>query len=163
MRKDGPVELRTRARRDLDRRGALTSGAALIAVVTATVTGCFAQEEDDMELTTVDALEDAVGEVWRDGGRRRLDELVDVDFEDLVVVPEGTPRARVNELAGGELVRGEHYQSSTQLFLFRSGARAVLAAMVVSDVFDGEVLSRTFGPEATLVGAGRSALVIIED
>lgn len=115
-----------------------------------------------MELTSGQEIDDAIVALWKDGGERALSEITGVAFEDLLVFPEGTPADRVNEAAGGELLSGRYYQSSTQLFLFRSGGRAVLAAMIASDVFEHEVQNATFGPEVRIVAPGDQQLITLE-
>lgn len=80
-----------------------------------------------------------------------------------MVFPEGTPAERVNEAAGGKLLNGKYFQSSTQLFLFRTGGRGVLAAMVSADVFEHEAQNATFGPEVRIIAPGDQQLVTLED
>lgn len=115
-----------------------------------------------MELTSGREIDDVVVELWKDGGEAALSGIVGVEFDDLLVFPEGTPAERVNEAAGGELLGGKYYQSSTQLFLFRAGGSAVLAAMISSDVFEHEIQNATFGPEVRIVAPGDQQLVTLE-
>lgn len=120
------------------------------------------EETDPMELTSGREIDDAIGTLWKDGGERALSDVVGVEFDELLVFPEGTPAERVNEAAGGELLNGKYYQSSAQLFLFRTDQRAVLAAMISSDVFEHEIQNATFGPEVRIVAPGDQQLVTLE-
>lgn len=115
-----------------------------------------------MELTSAPEIDEAIFALWKSGGERPLSEIVDVDFEELLVLPEGTSTERVNEAAGGKLLNGKYYQSSTQLFLFRADGRAVLAAMISSDVFEHEVQNATFGPYVRIVAPGGQTLITLE-
>ena len=115
-----------------------------------------------MELTSGKAIADAIGPLWEGGGERALADVVDVEFDELMVFPEATPAERVNEAAGTKLLTGKYYQSSTQLFLFRAGGAGVLAAMVSSDVFAHEVQNATFGPEVRIVAPGGKQLITLE-
>lgn len=144
------------------RRGALVL-APLVAG--ATVTGCGIgrpEAEGGLELTSGSEIDDAIGPLWEDGGERALADVVDVEFDQLMVFPEATPAERVNEAAGTTLLNGKYYQSSTQLFLFRAGGAGVLAAMVSSDVFAHEVQNATFGPEVRIVAPGEKQLITLE-
>lgn len=89
--------------------------------------------------------------------------MVDVGFDELLVFPEATPAERVNEAAGERLLTGEHYQSSAQLFIFRSGGRGFLASMVTSDVFVHEVQNATVGPDVRIIDPGREQLSVLVD
>ena len=158
-----PVSIR-RPRRGLrpSRRGALVL-AALVAG--ATVTGCGIgrpEAEGGLELTSGSEIDDAIGSLWEGGGERALADVVDAEFDQLMVFPETTPAARVNEAAGTTLLTGKYYQSSTQLFLLRAGGAGVLAAMVSSDVFAHEVQNATFGPEVRIVAPGGKQLITLE-
>ena len=115
-----------------------------------------------MELTSGKAIDGAIGPLWEQGGERALADVVDVEFDELMVFPEATPAERVNEAAGTRLLNGKYYQSSTQLFLFRAGGVGVLAAMVSSDVFAHEVQNATFGPEVRIVAPGGKQLITLE-
>ena len=115
-----------------------------------------------MELTSGKAIDGAIGPLWEQGGERALADVVDVEFDELMVFPEATPAERVNEAAGTRLLNGKYYQSSTQLFLFRAGGAGVLAAMVSSDVFAQEVQNATFGPEVRIVAPGGKRLITLE-
>ena len=118
-----------------------------------------------MELTSGKAIDGAIGPLWEQGGERALADVVDVEFDELMVFPETTPAGRVNEAAGATLLNGKYYQSSTQptqLFLFRAGGAGVLAAMVSSDVFAHEVQNATFGPEVRIVAPGGKQLITLE-
>ena len=116
------------------------------------MTGCGIGRPEaygELELTSGSTIDDAIGPLWEGGGERALADVVDVEFDELMVFPETTPAGRVNEAAGATLLNGKYYQSSTQptqLFLFRAGGAGVLAAMVSSDVFAHEVQNATFGP-----------------
>lgn len=158
-----PVSIR-RPRRGLrpSRRGALVL-AALVAG--ATVTGCGIggpEAEGGLELTSGSEIDDAIGSLWEDGGERALADVVDVEFDQLMVFPEATPAGCVNKAAGTKLLTGKYYQSSTQLFLLRAGGAGVLAAMVSSDVFAHEVQNATFGPEVRIVAPGGKQLITLE-
>lgn len=158
-----PVSIR-HPRRGLrpSRRGALAL-AALVAG--ASVTGCGIsgpEAEGRLELTSGSMIDDAIGSLWEDGGECALADVVDVEFDELMVFPETTPAERVNEAAGTRLLNGKYYQSSTQLFLFRADGAGVLAAMVSSDVVAHEVQNATFGPEARIVAPGGKQLITLE-
>ncbi|MGP9536471.1 hypothetical protein ACT3SP_00565 [Brachybacterium sp. AOP43-C2-M15] len=116
-----------------------------------------------MELTSGKIIDDAIGELWEGGGERALADVAEVDFDELMVFPETTPAERVNEAAGGKLLNGKYYQSSAQLFLFRSGGVGVLASMVSSDVFEHEVHNATFGPAVRIVAPGDQQLITLDD
>lgn len=116
-----------------------------------------------MALTSGAEIDEAIGELWNNGGERPLSDIVEVDFDELLVFPEGARAERVNDAAGGQLLRGEYYQSSTHLFLFRSAGRAVLAAMVSSDVFEYEVQNATFGPDVKIIAPGDQQLITLAD
>lgn len=118
--------------------------------------------EGRVELTSGQPIDDAIGPLWEGGGERALADVVDVEFDELMVFPETTPAERVNEAAGTKLLNGKYYQSSTQLFLFRAGGAGVLAAMVSSDVFAHEVQNATFGPEVRIVAPGGKQLITLE-
>lgn len=124
---------------------------------------CTGEQGDDMQITHVESLEDAVLTTWRDGGERPVADAVDVEFDDLLVFPEMAEVSRINEAAGFELLTGTHYPSSTQLFLFRRDGRAVLAAMVAADCFDHEVMNASFGPDVLLSGSGGDRLITLRD
>ena len=144
------------------RRGALAL-AALVAG--ASVTGCGIGRPEaygELELTSGSTIDDAIGPLWEGGGERALADVVDVEFDELMVFPETTPAGRVNEAAGATLLNGKYYQSSTQLFLLRAGGAGVLAAMVSSDVFAHEVQNATFGPEVRIVAPGGKRLITLE-
>ncbi|GAA4519174.1 hypothetical protein GCM10023160_02500 [Brachybacterium paraconglomeratum] len=151
------------AARSLVRRTFLT-----LAVLGMAACGTRTPEHDDeeagpMELTSGREIDDVIVTLWKDGGERVLSDIVGIEFDDLLVFPEGTPAGRVNEAAGGELLGGKYYQSSAQLFLFRTGGRATLAAMISSDVFEHEVQNAAFGPEVRIVALGDRQLVTLED
>ena len=141
------------------RRLALAAGLATLA-------GCgprSTDKENTVELSVSESLDQGILAVWRDGGETELAALVDIGFEDLVIIPEGTPAERVHEVAGTTLLSGEYYHSSTQLFLFRASGTAVLAAMVAADVFEHEIRNATFGPGVRLVGEGGQSLITLRD
>lgn len=151
------------------RRGTLARRALLAVPLVMGAAGCGIVTPDPdggpepLELTAASEIDEAIGTLWNDGGERALSEITQIQFDDLMVFPEGTSAQRVNEAAGGELLNGKYYQSSTQLFLFRTGGRAVLAAMVSADVFEHEVQNATFGPEVRIVAPGDRQLVTLED
>ena len=132
------------------------------------MTGCGIGRPEaygELELTSGSTIDDAIGPLWKGGGERALADVVDVEFDELMVFPETTPAGRVNEAAGATLLNGKYYQSSTQptqLFLFRAGGVGVLAAMVSSDVFAHEVQNATFGPEVRIVAPGGKRLITLE-
>lgn len=124
---------------------------------------CTGDQEEHMQITSAETLEEAVLKTWRDGGERRVADSVEVEFEDLLVFPEATEVSRINEAAGFELMTGTYYHSSAQLFLFRRGGRAVLGAMVAADCFEHEVMNASFGPDVRLVGPGGERLITLRD
>lgn len=140
---------------------------ALLAVALMGAAGCGplsqGQAPAPVELSSGHEIDEAIGVLWDEGGERLLSEITGAEFDQLMVFPEGTPAERVNEAAGGELLNGEYYQSSTQLFLFRADGRAVLASMISSDVFEHEVQNATFGPEVRIVAPGDQQLVTLQD
>lgn len=143
--------------------------ALLIAAIAAS-TGCGRRSRSDgettaspAELTSGSEIDDVIGELWEDGGERALADVTEVDFDELLVFPEGATAERVNEAAGGELLNGEYYLSSSQLFLFRNGGAAVLAARISSDVFEHEIQNATFGPGVRIVAPGGKSLITLED
>lgn len=141
---------------------------ALLALAVTGMAGCGVmtqnedEEADPMELTSGQEIDEVIVALWKDGGERALSEITGVEFDELLVFPEGAPAERVNEAAGGKLLNGKYYQSSAQLFLFRVGERAVLAAMIASDVFEHEIQNATFGPEVRIVAPGDQQLVTLE-
>lgn len=114
-------------------------------------------------LSSDQALDAAVVELWKSGGARPVAELVDVPFDELLVFPETTPSGRINDAAGSRLLKGKYYLSSTQLFLFRQGGRGVRAVMVSPDVFQHEVQNARFGPQVRLMAPGGKRLITLKD
>lgn len=116
-----------------------------------------------LELRYLPEIGDAIGAVRRDGGQKVVSEIVDVDFDELLVFPMMSRAEHVNEAAGTELVTGAYYTSSAQLFLFRRAGAAVLAAMVTADTLDHEVMNASFGPDVQLEGPGGGELITLRD
>lgn len=116
-----------------------------------------------LRLSSDQALDAAMVELWKNGGARPVAELVDVPFDELLVFPETTPSGRINDAAGTRLLKGKYYLSSTQLFLFRQGGRGVRAVMVSPDVFQHEVQNARFGPRVRVVAPGGKRLMTLKD
>lgn len=116
-----------------------------------------------LRLSSDQALDAAMVELWKNGGARPVAELVDVPFDELLVFPETTPSGRINDAAGSRLLKGKYYLSSTQLFLFRQGGRGVRAVMVSPDVFQHEVQNARFGPQVRVVAPGGQRWMTLKD
>lgn len=167
----GPLTSSDMTALDDARGGTLTRRALLAVPLVMGAAGCGVltpdPDPDDgtepLELTAAPEIDEAIDALWNNGGERALSEITQIQFDDLMVFPEGTSAERVNEAAGGKLLNGKYYHSSTQLFLFRPGGRGVLAAMVSADVFEHEVQNATFGPEVRIVAPGDQQLVTLED
>src|SRR5690606_15457433 len=101
----------------LTRRAALLLG--LSGVTGCGLTGC-GDGEQSLETTSGKAIDEAIGALWEAGGERALADIVDIDFDEVMVLPEGTPAEHVNDAAGTTLLNGKYCLSSTQLFLFRA-------------------------------------------
>lgn len=138
---------------------------ALALLVMAGFGGCVRPPEEGarLKLTTNPPLEQTITELWRHGGERPVAELVDVAFDELMVIPEGTPTEVINAAAGARLLNDKYYHSSTQLFLFRRAGVGVRADMVASDVFEHRVQNGRFGVTVRLIAPGGQRLMDLRD
>ncbi len=128
------------------------------------VTGARGQPaRPTLRLSSDKALDEAIVELWKNGGSRPVAKLVDVPFDELLVFPETTPAGRINDAAGTRLLKDKYYLSSTQLFLFRQGGRGVRAVMVSPDVFQHEVQNARFGAQVRLLAPGGKRLITLKD
>lgn len=123
----------------------------------------MSQAAPELKVSSSKPLDEAIVELWKNGGARPVAELVDVPFDELLVFPETTPAGRINDAAGTRLLKDKYYLSSTQLFLFRQGGRGVRAVMVSPDVFQHEVQNARFGPRVRVVAPGGKRLMTLKD
>ena len=123
----------------------------------------MSRAEPELKLSSSKPLDEAIVELWKNGGSRPVAELVDVPFDELLVFPETTPAGRINDAAGTRLLQDQYYLSSTQLFLFRQGGRGVRAVMVSPDVFQHEVQNARFGAQVRLLAPGGKRLMTLKD
>ena len=116
------------------------------------LTACSGGSTSSPELTLTgdDAFERAFVSVWQNGGSRRIADMTDFEWDGLRIFAEGTPAEMINSHVRGEAIRGEYYESSTNLFVFTHGGRPVRLIMGSSDFLTRDRPDVTYGPEVRL-------------
>ena len=104
----------------------------------------------ELTLTSGGAFETAFVSVWDNGGSRRIADMTNFEWDGLRIFAEGTPAAMINSYVGGEVIRGDYYESSTNLFVFTHGGKPVRLIMGSSDFLTRDRPDITFGPEVRL-------------
>lgn len=124
--------------------------AVLAALVLLTACGQDSASAPELTLTSDDSFEMAVGSVWDNGGSRRIADMTDFEWDGLRIFAEGTPAAMINSYVGGEVIRRNYYESSTNLFVFTHGGKPVRLIMMSGDFLTRDGLGITHGPEVRL-------------
>jgi hypothetical protein len=124
--------------------------AVLAALVLLTACGQDSASAPELTLTSDDSFETAVGSVWDNGGSRRIADMTDFEWDGLRIFAEGTPAAMINSYVGGEVIRRNYYESSTNLFVFTHGGKPVRLIMMSGDFLTRDGLGITHGPEVRL-------------
>lgn len=124
---------------------------ALAVLVMLTACGQGSAPAPELRLTSDDAFETAFGSVWDSGGSRRIADMTDFEWDGLRIFAEGTPATMINSYVGGEAIRGNYYESSTNLFVFTHGGEPVRLIMESSDFLARDGLGITHGPDVRLI------------
>jgi hypothetical protein len=122
----------------------------LAALVLLAGCGRGSESAPELRLTSDDAFEAAFVSVWADGGSRRIADMTNFEWDGLRIFAEGTPAAMINGYVGGEVIRGDYYVSSTNLFVFTHGGKPVRLIMGSSDFLTSGRPDITYGPEVRL-------------
>jgi hypothetical protein len=125
----------------------------LAALVVLAACGRGSATAPEPRLTSDDAFETAFVSVWDEGGSRRIADMTNFEWDGLRIFAEGPPAAMINGYVGGEVIRGDYYVSSTNLFVFTHGGKPVRRIMGSSDFLARDSLSITHGPEVRLTVA----------
>lgn len=122
----------------------------LAALVLLTACGQGSASAPELRLTSDDAFETAFGSVWDNGGSRRIADMTNFEWDGLRIFAEGTPAAMINSYVGGEVIRRNYYESSTNLFVFTHGGKPVRLIMMSDDFLTRDRPGMTYGPEVRL-------------
>lgn len=120
------------------------------------VTACTSASPEDrtLRLESDDALETALVDHWKAGGRVTLASLTSFPWDAVRVYPEGTKGAEINGFLGTEVIRDKYYANSTNLFVFSKGGHPVKLVMISADNLDNGVYRKDW-PAAVKVEVGQ--------
>jgi hypothetical protein len=136
----------------------------LAALVLATSSCAPGDDSADAAVTSTrdEAFDSAFIAAWQQGGSRKVADLTRFRWDGLRVFAEGAPAELVNSYVGSEVVTGQFYDSSRNLFVFTEAGKPVRLARMSSDFLSRESYGKTFGPNVRLTvdqpGAGLGRL-----
>lgn len=138
------------------------SGLARVAAATCLallITACGEPEQENPRPGPDAAIDEAIIDVMNGGDTIALRDVTQVEWDEVALFGEGTPRTEIEQVVGPTGLLEERYLSSPNLLVLRNDGQIVQLVTLAPDAFVGE-FGVLLGPDAELAAPPDSLVVL---